>query len=126
MRVVRSAWLALALATFAACGGSSDDDDSGKSKEELDREIRAEAERLNSCELVEDCQGVGYGCSALFVNKDADTAHLEALIAEKEGDEPLSCPASCACGILSCEAGKCVTASGDCMSTPPGSQMVCL
>jgi hypothetical protein len=115
------------LACASACGGSSDEGDSGKTAEELDREIRAEAEALNRCAIVQDCRPVGYACSTLYVGADADTTHLEELINDHERQtEPIACPASCACGVLTCESGQCVTHAGDCMDVPTGGMTVCL
>ena len=128
-----------------ACGGETDDDETGgtggaggtagqggigggPTEEELFSQIQEEADRINSCATVDDCYAVGFACSSLYVNADADRTRLEELIAEhtQRFGGVVGCPGACACGILSCEASRCVTDSGDCMSAPPGSMMVCL
>lgn len=94
-------------------------------------EIDAALDELNSCESVEDCQGIATRpCETAYVNASADTSEVQAMIEsrieEDYGAEPLSCDASCQCGVLTCEAGKCQTAEGDCETTPSDGRMVCL
>lgn len=92
-------------------------------------QLEAEAEALNSCEEVTDCERVPVGCSAFYVSAAADRTEFEAEIARYEAatsPHGIACDASCACGVLSCSAGRCTTASGDCSDPPAGSETICL
>jgi hypothetical protein len=112
---------------LAACAGSSTKSGgSGKSAEQLEQEILEEAERLNSCATLSDCEAISYNCGSLYVNASSDTAELEDLIRQhdaKVGQQ--GCPALCACGVLFCQSGKCVKQSGDCMTVPDGGMQIC-
>jgi hypothetical protein len=113
--------------TLVACGGGSDAGDQPLSDAELMDEIMAEADRLNSCEVVEDCEAKSLNCGSLYVNADADQAYLDDLLAQHNARKgPIGCDASCACGVLRCEENKCVTEAGDCQNTPEDGMMVCL
>ena len=113
--------------TALACGGGADATDAPLSESELLSEIMAEADSINFCDVVDDCEQKSLNCGAIFVNRDADQARLDELLSEHEARfGGLGCDASCQCGILSCEGNRCVTESGDCMTTPPEGTMVCL
>jgi hypothetical protein len=108
--------------TFA--GGGADD---VPTWEEIDGIV----DDLNSCETVEDCQGISTRpCQIAYVNASADTSEVVAMIDRRNtadsGSDPIGCDASCQCGVLTCEAGKCQTAAGDCETTPTDGLMVCL
>jgi len=121
---MRAFLLCLAL---AGCSGGPDATDAPLSDAELNGEITAEAERINSCETVDDCEAKAFGCSSLYVNADADQTRLDELLAEhaaRRGD--VACPGSCACGVLLCDENKCVTEAADCMTPPPDGTPICL
>jgi hypothetical protein len=99
------------------------------SSDALEQQIRAEVERLNGCESVDECVPIAYGCSSLFINEAADHSQLDELIRqhrEQFGGGTLGCPAVCACGVLECTSGKCTASPGDCMTAPPGGELTCL
>jgi hypothetical protein len=113
--------------TLSACAGNHEATDAPLSDAELLSEIMAEAERLNSCDTVDDCEQKSLNCSAIFVNADADQTRLDDLLAEHDARSGnRGCDASCQCGLLRCAESKCVTESGDCMTIPPDAEMVCL
>jgi hypothetical protein len=114
---------------IAACSGETDDPDPGgqqldggqlsdsgqsdRTPEQVQADIRAEIDALNSCTVVEDCTGVGIPgtCSSGYINAGADRSNLDALLAEYSavgGLEP-PCAAICEMGILSCSQGRCET-----------------
>jgi hypothetical protein len=113
--------------TLVACGGGAEAGDAPLSDSELRGEILAEADRINSCETVTDCEAKQYNCGAVYVSADADQSRLDELLAENDSRMAgLGCDTSCQCGVLLCEENKCVTQSTDCMTTPPEGMMVCL
>jgi hypothetical protein len=121
---MRAFLLCLAL---VACGGDHEAADAPLSDSELLSEIMAEAERINSCDVVGDCEAKSLGCSALYVNADADQTRLDELLADYQSRRgPVGCPVSCQCGLLRCEQNKCVTQASDCMEMPPDAMTVCL
>src|SRR5688572_18102778 len=112
---------------LVACGGDHEAGDAPLSDAELEGEIRAEAARINSCEVVGDCERKLLGCSAFFVSADADQTRLDELLVEhqrRSGGQ--GCPSICECGVLRCEQNECVTETGDCMSVPPDAMQTCL
>jgi hypothetical protein len=113
---------------LAACGGGGSAADAPLRKAELESEIRREADDLNSCDVVGDCEPKGFGCNTVYVNADSDQARLDELVSEHQsryGD--VSCDLSCPCGLLSCQQGKCTTEAGDdCSSPPEGAEVICL
>jgi hypothetical protein len=121
---MRAFLLCLAL---LGCGGGAEATDAPLSDSELMSEIMAEAERLNSCEVVGDCEAKSLNCGALYVNAEADQTRLDDLLAEHQRRSGnLGCPGSCQCGVLRCEQNRCVTESGDCTTPPPDGMSVCL
>jgi hypothetical protein len=119
----------------AACGGKSDDSGNGgqgdRTPEQVQDDIRAEIEALNSCNSVEDCVSVYIPgtCGVGYISADADRSNLDTLIAEYSavgGLEP-PCPAMCETGILSCEQNRCETRAAS-PSDPVGGEerSVCL
>jgi len=113
--------------TLAACGGGSDATDQPLSDAELMDEIMAEADRINSCEQVSDCEAKALNCGALYVDASADQAYLDDLLAEHAArNQGRDCSAACACGVLRCEENKCVTEPGDCQDVPEDGMTVCL
>src|SRR5687768_2041199 len=119
------AWVLCLL--LVACGGGAEAGDAPLTRAELQGEILAEAERLNSCDVVADCEAKSFDCGAVYVNADADHTRLDELLHEHQARfEGRGCDASCQCGVLRCEANECVTESGDCMTEPPDGMMVCL
>jgi hypothetical protein len=120
---MRAFLLCLAL---IACGGGSEAGDAPLTEAELESEILAEAERINSCGAVADCEAKSFDCTTVYVSSDADQARLDDLLMEHASRFGGGCVSSCQCGVLRCEANKCVTEPGDCMTEPPDGMMVCL
>jgi hypothetical protein len=121
---MRALFLGLAL---MACGGGATATDAPLSDAELEREILNEAERIDACDSVTDCENRSFNCGSLFVDARADQSRLDELIAEYESRNPgLGCDTSCQCGVLRCEANQCVTEAGDCMEPPDDAMTVCL
>jgi len=89
------------------------------------QEIEVVADRLNSCNVVEDCKAIAVGCSSLYVNAEADTVELEKMISDSGGGA-VACDLSCACGVLSCREGKCDARASDCSVTNDGETTICL
>jgi len=87
------------------------------------------AEDMNHCALVDECVGLAWlDCQTRYVNVDEDVEGLQARVNAYIRDNSLGtlCPASCACGVLRCEAGRCETGPGDCGSPPEGETRICL
>ena len=105
-------------ASQAGTGTGGNDAASGKRDDQVIMlDIDAEFARLNYCESVADCRGIGYpSCSTTYVNTDADLTHLNELLGELGGDsEPRACTAACQCGLLTCTDGACLASPGNCM-----------
>lgn len=116
------AWVVVG-ALLAACSDSG-----GSSNEQLEADIAAEIEKLNSCDTVSDCEGVNFPvCSTRYVRSGSDRSTLDRLL-EDYGTQNrgVACTTDCKCGVLTCEQNRCVTASGDCETAPPDGMMVCL
>lgn len=95
-------------------------------------QVEAALDAANTCDVVADCHPISTTpCKTAYVNKSADTTEIEAMIAKfnhaELGDDNVECAASCACGVLSCNDGKCETEPGMCDATlPPDLVSVCL
>lgn len=94
-------------------------------------EIDSRIEALNSCETVEDCQGLSTRpCETAYVNGSADLTDIESYIKARNikdnGSDDFSCDASCACGSLTCKSGKCTTHAITNCEEPSEGKMVCL
>jgi len=96
-------------------------------------EIGTEIDRLNTCEVVADCQRINTSpCKSAYVNKDADVAALSTMIEDRNaldsGGVEYGCDTACECGLLLCEGGQCITEKdlGCESATDPGTQSVCL
>ena len=112
---------------LVACGGGADATDAPLSEQELLSEIMVQADRLNHCETVDDCEQKTVNCAAIFVNADADQTHLDDLITQHQAKSGnLACDTSCRCGLLRCVDNQCVGESGDCMTVPSDALQVCL
>jgi hypothetical protein len=94
---------------------------------EIRADIQAEADRLNHCSTVDDCQQVPLLCDSLVTGNAGDHQLLDALTRElRDAHGSTACQTSCACGLLGCESSRCVALPGDCMTVPAGKKMICL
>jgi len=93
----------------------------------LRADIEAEIERLNHCQVVEDCEAVRYPvCGTSYVHEDEDTSLLDAWLEEYREANDSPCTGECQCGYLECIDNRCTTSSGDCVSTREGAVNICL
>lgn len=91
---------------------------------DLENAIQTEIDRLNSCEVAEDCEAVAFpNCKTSYVNAEADRSSLDSLLMSYP---TTGCDGSCACGLLECIDNRCTTRAGDCMTAPEGAVMTCL
>ena len=92
-------------------GGQSDASQNARTPEQVQDDIRAEVESLNSCNVLEDCTAVYIpgACSNGYINANADRAHLDELIAEYSAVGGLEPPCVMTCETLSCAQDRCVT-----------------
>ena len=95
-------------------------------------QIHATIERLNTCDTVMDCRSIEVEpCTNAYVNAKADITELQESIQARQELEfggDFGCDLACACGVLSCQEGKCVAEASGCedLPAPPDTQMVCL
>lgn len=90
-------------------GGQSDASPGARTPEQVQDDIRAEVDSLNSCNVMEDCTAVYIPgtCSNGYINSDADRVHLDELIAEYSAVGGLEPPCILTCETLSCVPGRC-------------------
>lgn len=94
-------------------------------------EIEAAIDELNSCAVVDDCVAVPTTpCAQAYVNAEADISELSEMLrayndASHSGGD-WACTDDCQCGLLTCDAGKCVTTQHDCVSEPEAGRPICL
>ena len=95
-------------------------------------EIHSTIERLNICNTVADCRSIEVEpCTHAYVSANADITELQESIQARQELEfggGFGCDLACACGVLSCQEGRCVAEASGCEDLPaaPDTQMICL